>query len=161
MDIKLFHANKKKARRSAGLCLRCPSPRDENSIHCSPCRFKAYEKQKRWRDKIKKIVSDYYGEICVCCGEKESSMLTMDHALNIGKDRRKEGNINLFLIKNNFPSGYSVMCHNCNISKYRLGICAHLQKGLSPFVPYPIEKVKPIVKIKRINRVDNSWIKDI
>jgi hypothetical protein len=30
-----------------------------------------------------------------------------------------------WLRRNKFPSGYQVLCHNCNFSKGHVGICPH------------------------------------
>ena len=67
-------------------------------------------------------------------------MLTIDHVNNDGAAHRKAigkvfpstGNRALivemytWLEKNEFPSGFQVLCYNCNLSKHRnKGICEH------------------------------------
>lgn len=81
------------------------------------------------------------GEIpfCACCGEKHLEFLSIDHINGGGNKHRKEmvnqggsgGNIYWWLIKNDFPPGFQVLCHNCNMAKGFYGHCPH-QK--SPFV---------------------------
>ena len=62
---------------------------------------------------------------CACCGETEYRFLTIDH-INGGGHKHREslkhngGSIFLYywLIKNNFPEGYQVLCMNCNFTKH-------------------------------------------
>jgi hypothetical protein len=30
-----------------------------------------------------------------------------------------------WLVKNNFPKEFQILCHNCNFAKFRLGTCPH------------------------------------
>ena len=67
---------------------------------------------------------------CACCKEKRLEFLTIHHPKNDGKnDRQTRGFGSHFyssLIKDNFPSGYEVLCWNCNCAK-RYGECPHKQ----------------------------------
>lgn len=59
---------------------------------------------------------------CSSCGEKHIEFLCVDHINNNGSVHRKEmgsgGNrIYKYLIKNNFPDGYQILCNNCNYLK--------------------------------------------
>ena len=64
---------------------------------------------------------------CSCCGELIYEFLTIDHVHNDGKDHRKKIGHNLYdwLIKNNFPDGFQVLCMNCNWAKGKYGLCPH------------------------------------
>lgn len=88
--------------------------------------------------RLKALVFEAYGGfICACCGETEPSMLNIDHVNNDGAEHRKslglnpggkgaKGSFYHWLRDNGFPSGYQVLCYNCNISKHRnKGVCAH------------------------------------
>lgn len=80
------------------------------------------------QQKIKKQVIEHYGGFCICCKESNLVFLAIDH-LNGGgsKERAKVGHGTQFyrwLIKNNYPEGYQVLCHNCNFAK-RMGPCPH------------------------------------
>jgi hypothetical protein len=88
---------------------------------------------RRARLKRKRICIEYYGRNgCVCCGEKELSFLSLDHIRDNGaQDRRNNskrvGNgLYLRLIQENFPSGFQVLCYNCQWGK-RIGegFCLH------------------------------------
>lgn len=64
---------------------------------------------------------------CVCCGEPIIEFLTVDHINGGGEKHRKQirskngkkTNFYRWLIDNNFPEGYQVMCSNCNMAKGR------------------------------------------
>lgn len=89
----------------------------------------------KWRNKIKLQVIDYYSKgkmNCVCCGEDTLLFLTVDHINNNGSAERKKftggGHHNYrYIIKNNFPPGYQILCFNCNCGRSRTKnkICPH------------------------------------
>jgi len=115
---------------------------------CIPC-FKEYNRKrsKDWhyknRDlrlrKMRQKYSDdkervfsYYGDKCACCGERELTFLTIDHINNDGHLHRRNKistshqNIYGWLVRNNFPDGFQVLCFNCNVGKHiNGGICPH------------------------------------
>lgn len=69
---------------------------------------------------------------CACCGEKEIKFLSIDHINGGGNKHRKTitkngkgGNISHWLVKNDFPDGFQVLCHNCNMAKGFYGQCPH------------------------------------
>ena len=87
--------------------------------------------KKRYEERAKKEVFDYYGRECACCGEKEMMFLTIDHINGGGtKHRKKMGEkITTWLLRNNFPDGFQTLCFNCNWGKHiNGGICPHKQK---------------------------------
>lgn len=84
------------------------------------------------------LVLDHYGRRCACCGETETVFLTIDHIDESGAAHRKSlanttslsvgGNSRAlvrWLIDNDFPEGFQVLCFNCNFAKHRLGVCPH------------------------------------
>lgn len=102
---------------------------------------KEIEKGRIWREKNpnyskylnikqKKIVIYHYsnGENkCKCCGENIFEFLSIDHIEGGGTLHRKSIKSRLYpwLIKNNLPKGFQVLCFNCNFGKYKMGICPH------------------------------------
>jgi len=59
---------------------------------------------------------------CKFCGQKDIRYLNIDHTMGNGKEHRKEinrKNIYLWLVKNNFPEGFQVLCWACNMQKGR------------------------------------------
>ena len=72
--------------------------------------------------KRKSTVLAHYGLegnlACVNCGFSDIRALTIDHKGGGGNKHRKAvGNIYLYLLRNNFPSGYQTLCMNCQFIK--------------------------------------------
>ncbi|SRR6266581_2188188 len=71
-----------------------------------------------------------YGEKCICCSETEPIFLDLDHVHNNGAEERKTTRkgyvLYAWVIQNNFPSDYQLLCKNCNWGKYiNKGVCPH------------------------------------
>lgn len=83
--------------------------------------------QRDYQRKAREMVIKYYGGVCECCKEKHIQFLAIDHIHGGGRKHRKivGTNICLWIIKNNFPDGFRVLCHNCNMSIGFWGICPH------------------------------------
>jgi len=94
---------------------------------------KINERNNKNNQKRRKIALEYYGgnpPKCACCGEKEIKFLSIDHINGGGNQQRKNGICNLanWLIKNNFPKGFQVLCYNCNMAKAFFINCPHKNK---------------------------------
>ena len=107
-----------------------------NSSPEEVAKFRAMEsaKTKRLQAVCKDAVFTAYGGYkCACCGEIEAMFLSIDHIHNNGNIERKAGlysgngtGFYQWLRKNNFPSGYQVLCMNCQIGKHKNGgVCPH------------------------------------
>ncbi len=140
-----YNANarlKYEKRKQSDVCPRCGiNPPKNNCNQCTQCLEKEtvlrnkpniVQRSREKRQKIKKQIMDKYGGKCNCCGETGLSFLNIDHINDDGKIHRKqirqEGGSDFYkwLINNNFPDGFQVLCYSCNISKYRNGgTCAH------------------------------------
>lgn len=84
--------------------------------------------QKAFRERTRNKVFDHYGRECCCCGETERKFLSIDHENGGGRRHLREinGSLYLWLVVNNFPSGFQTMCHNCNHGRYlNGGVCPH------------------------------------
>lgn len=73
----------------------------------------------------KKILFHYGGKRpkCINCGCDNVLVLTLDHKDNKGYSHRKkigESSTNLYrwIIVNNFPNNFQLLCRNCNWLKY-------------------------------------------
>ena len=95
---------------------------------------KAAKRSKAFRGRTKaETFIMYGGHFCQCCGEQEFNFLSLDHIANNGAAERKElgysGTGHAFyrrLKKLGFPSGYQVLCMNCNFGKrMNGGVCPH------------------------------------
>ncbi len=75
------------------------------------------------------VLIRYGGPICVGCGETEIAVLQIDHigggghahAVKIGNGDHVKGRSKMYrwLLNNDFPPGYRVLCANCNIKAAR------------------------------------------
>lgn len=78
------------------------------------------------------LVFNHYGHHCVCCGETEPKFLAIDHILGGGNKHIKEigrGNLYRWIIRNKYPKGFQVLCHNCNVAKGFYGSCPHQDRN--------------------------------
>ena len=82
---------------------------------------KNYQREARFR------VITHYGGKCECCGENKKEFLAIDHIKGGGRQHRKiiGGNIARWIIMNNFPKEFRILCHNCNMSLGVYGYCPH------------------------------------
>lgn len=88
------------------------------------------KQHKKSRDKLRNLILEYYsnGKIkCACCNEGEIKFLGIDHINGGGTKHRKSIKTNIYswLKKNNFPTGFQVLCYNCNLAKGFYGKCPH------------------------------------
>lgn len=125
-----WHAAKRKIMNDKGFCL-CGGILSSKTM-CQKCLDRGREYINRDRDKVYQA---YGGYKCNCCGETEKSFLTIDHVNNDGAEHRRNEKTNYiyrWLINNNFPSGFQILCMNCQWGKLRNeGICPHKFKGTS------------------------------
>jgi len=72
---------------------------------------------------------DKYGGKCTCCGETRYEFLAFDHINGSGNKHRRElkgaKRIQQWLKENNYPEGFRILCHNCNLAKGFYGRCPH------------------------------------
>jgi hypothetical protein len=73
-----------------------------------------------YRERLRKQVFDHYGWTCVCCNSV--SCLSIDHINGDGAKHRAQIGSNSarlyrWLIANNYPPGFQVLCKPCNSSK--------------------------------------------
>lgn len=111
-------------RKQNGLCEHCDSPQEKGRKSCK----KHLEIFRQRHSQRKQKVIDHYGSKCRCCGESRVDFLQVDHVLDDGHIHRKmvKNTIYGFLIKNKFPSGFQLLCANCNQGKkFNDGFCPH------------------------------------
>jgi hypothetical protein len=85
--------------------------------------------QRLFHRRRRETVLSHYGGHCACCGEDRYEFLAIDHIDGGGeKHRAKVGqgtNMVAWIIANNFPPMFRVLCHNCNQSIGYYGVCPH------------------------------------
>jgi len=85
--------------------------------------FEIYEQVRERNQELKKMVFGHYSKgifKCVWCGYTDVRALTIDHMNGDGAKHRREikgGDIKRWIIKNNFPDGFQIMCMNCQFIK--------------------------------------------
>jgi hypothetical protein len=102
-------------------------------VYCSTPKYKESERQrsKKRYTEDKKIILEHYGgnpPKCACCGESRYEFLSIDHINGGGRQHRKTVHARsfyLWLIKNNFPEEYRILCFNCNCARGFFGYCPH------------------------------------
>ncbi len=91
-----------------------------------------YDKKRGLTRRKKREVMDGYGGKCACCGETELAFLTIDHIDGGGCKHRRSLNMGAGvqfyrkLLREGCPSGYQVLCFNCNMGRaVNGGVCPH------------------------------------
>jgi hypothetical protein len=110
--------------------------------------------------KLRREVFLHYGKgslVCRCCGEKEESFLTLDHLEGGGTKHRKSGEFSYRrLKKSGYPSGYQILCFNCNWGRYKNGgICPHKKTLLVIPPPYTAARIQ--LSVNGITKSAKEW----
>ena len=89
-------------------------------------------RERNLRQKVKVINHYSNGTMgCECCAIDGLTFLTIDHINNDGAAHRREigksgRQIYDWIVNNNFPPGFRVLCWNCNSSRHiNHGVCEH------------------------------------
>jgi len=107
-------------------------------------------KDKKLRDEYRQKVLSYYSKrlsksnipCCNCCGENfHPYFLALDHIagkkqmdsepelVKIGySSKMKVNQLQKWIVDNNYPKGFQILCHNCNQAKGFYGKCPHEMK---------------------------------
>lgn len=117
-----------------GLCRICRQP--ANARLCLVCKAITNKRCNERRRQAKIETINFYGGKCACCNEARLPFLSMDHINGDGATHRRQlreegrsSTIFEWLKKNNYPSGFRVYCHNCNLGSYlNGGICPHAEQ---------------------------------
>jgi hypothetical protein len=103
-------------------------------VLCHNCNFLKYvkdigSKDSKWISYCLKLKSEVFSiysggrNCCLDCGEKDIRVLTIDHIDGHGNEHRRASKVGTgipfyrMLKKNGFPSGFQVLCFNCNLAK--------------------------------------------
>jgi len=158
--IKIDKETIKKRNLTDILCNRCHKNNvNEGYKRCSDCNIKTKERYylkdrsnvKQNKSKIKEMVFSHYGNKCNICGENDIIFLTIDHLFGNGRRHRKSIGKNssafyYWIIKNNFPHEFQILCYNCNIKKYR----EELKLKSKCIAKYSISKRNELIKFKNM-----------
>jgi hypothetical protein len=100
--------------------------------HRKTKQYKEWEKD--YRRHRKQEIINHYGGQCDCCGEKHIEFLCIDHIYGGGNKHRRELKISSgekfyrWIVKNNYPDGFRVLCLHCNFSLGAYGYCPHQEE---------------------------------
>ena len=109
-------------------------PRFSTVYYCSPgCLGKATKRGHAavWKANRILALKAYGGEnpACACCSECSPLFLSLDHVDGGGRQQRAAkggGGFMTWLKANNYPPGFQVLCHNCNLGRQlNSGTCPH------------------------------------
>ena len=104
--------------------------RDHINKHRRQYRETHPEYGRRYARKIREEVLAHYGGKCACCGEDRYEFMSIDHVKGGGLKHRRELKLSgakmiFWLKRNNYPEGFQVLCHNCNMALGHYGFCPH------------------------------------
>jgi hypothetical protein len=115
-----------------GYCRICTANQSVNGKSlCSQCALDNNLRKKERLRQMKLAVINHYGGECKCCHLTNLIFLVIDHIKGGGNQHRKtlirgSGEFYKWIINNNFPPDFQVLCWNCNAAKYfNNGICPH------------------------------------
>jgi len=99
-------------------------------------RSRANANKRRARLNKKMRIFQHYSEsdvpFCACCKETIFDFLTLDHINKDGAAHRREigkgDRLLTWIIKNNYPPRFRILCYNCNCGSGRCGVCPHEQQ---------------------------------
>jgi len=92
-----------------------------------------------YRKRLRGEMIGAYGGKCSCCAETIQEFLTLEHLEGGGREHRRNVGYNgqaqlVDLKRQGWPSGYTILCLNCNIAKGRHGTCPHTWSPTERFV---------------------------
>lgn len=116
------------------ICKKCHNEITKQWFRDNPEKYEEIKKRIRdrnraWYRRNRQTVFDYYDNKCECCGETHKEFFSIDHINGDGAKHRREvlkgKDIYIWLIRNNFPEGFRILCMNCNTAIGRHGYCPH------------------------------------
>lgn len=123
-----------------GVCSRfpdCSNQARQGLRLCERCTVQAAKSDKRspgdlaFRNQvIQEEVLAAYGWACVCCQENRVEFLSIDHVDGHREGPRSGSPLYRWLKRNNFPTGFRVLCMTCNFAFGHFGYCPHHKGGI-------------------------------
>jgi hypothetical protein len=122
---------------AAGECTDCGAPVGDSRSrwYCRRCSTRYPTRGTLGSRNLRAQVLRAYGgdePVCACCGQDRFQFLTLDHVENGGRlHRLSRGTQGVYreLRRKGFPSGFRVLCFNCNLARGLYGACPHAGAG--------------------------------
>lgn len=115
-NFHLYSAAKSKMRSACKVCL--SKPRTKFKMSKEEALRRNHERTKRKKEKLVRHYSKGTMK-CESCGFSDIRALNIDRIDNSGHEHRKTvDNVYDWLIRENFPEGFAVLCSNCNWKKH-------------------------------------------
>ena len=111
-----------------------------------------------------KMLMHYSGGVakCHCCNELNIEFLTIDHINGGGRQHVMSLNCSLqeWIIRNEYPDGFRVLCMNCNFAIGKYGYCPHVEKS-RVIVELPSEPRRPCGEKHGNSKLSETDIREI
>ncbi len=132
MNKSQYRKTYEEKQKAKGLCAKCIRPVNQARLckkHLEKGRIQFINHSRQ----LKELCLSHYGGKCACCGENRIPFLTIDHINGNGNVQRKAlfgsnvGGTHMYrwLIKHSYPSGFQILCMNCNFATRYRNICPH------------------------------------
>ena len=114
-------------------CNECGRKRANERYAENPEKFKTKRKVRSLEQRQQVLLYYSVGDsiTCACCGETRYEFMCLDHINGGGNIHRCKTDVGdgdgvyRWAKRNNFPEGFQVLCHNCNMAKSLYGRCPH------------------------------------
>ena len=137
-----------------GLCILCGKDKPTGRVTCRECSKKAsIASSKRYHEIRSKIIAAYGGS-CTCCNENRAPFLAIDH-LPGNKRTKNQANLTQWIDKHEYPRGFRLLCHNCNMATRWGKTCPH--KETEPCV-INIESLESTAAVSETGSLVSQWI---
>jgi hypothetical protein len=126
------------------LCMNCNIARHRKMLQSTidsqsqdDGRSRRREVARNYARRLRVAAVEAYGGRCECCAETRPHLLTLDHVNGRGNEHRRQlkfgpPGLALWLRRQGYPTGFQVLCYNCNLGRWRNGgSCPHQSKATS------------------------------
>jgi hypothetical protein len=83
--------------------------------------------QREYNKGLRRATLEAYGGVCTCCGEAQEAFLEIHHENGGGGEHRASlsTSMDLWLKKEGYPTGFTLLCANCHTAITQRGYCPH------------------------------------
>lgn len=139
-DLRAFYPNEARTDGVHPYCRACTAVKRHDHYLANSEKIRAYSREwaRKYNRELRARTLAAYGGHCVCCGEQTPQFLVIDHIAGGGNQHRRSlgivggGGADFYrwLARENYPQGFRVLCHNCNMSRGAYGFCPHEDRAL-------------------------------